>query len=139
MPTKCKAAGDPITAMARRLCAAHPEAPARTLARRLHKEAKKAITFDAAYQRIRYQFGLQGGKNRARLATPATKRAPREAGKVYAMPSSQAVPWTPHVLKVVGRVGIMSDAHVPYHSERAVAATVALGRDWYLGRRIGIG
>jgi predicted phosphodiesterase len=40
------------------------------------------------------------------------------------MPKSIAEPWTPHVLGVTGRVGILSDTHVPYHDDRAVAAAV---------------
>lgn len=40
------------------------------------------------------------------------------------MPPSHAEPWTPHVLEVAGAVGIMSDVHVPYHSETAVMAAV---------------
>lgn len=40
------------------------------------------------------------------------------------MPASVAEPWSPYELEVVGRVGILSDVHVPYHSETAVAAAV---------------
>ena len=40
------------------------------------------------------------------------------------MPKSMAEPWTPYVMKVTGPVGILSDVHVPYHSEVAVAAAV---------------
>jgi predicted phosphodiesterase len=40
------------------------------------------------------------------------------------MPKSLAESWTPHVMDVLGPVGIISDVHVPYHSEIAVAAAI---------------
>jgi len=120
MPTT---GGDAITAMARKLCKAHPDAPARTLARRLVKESNKAITLEQARSRIRAQLGVNGTKNRKRRKAVAA-RPPRKAGEIMAMPKSMAEPWTPHRMDVLGPVGILSDVHVPYHSEIAVAAAV---------------
>lgn len=114
---------DPISAMARRLCRAHPDAPARTLARRLVKEANGAITLHAARMRITRCFGVQGAHAR-KNCKPVAHRPKRQAGEVYAMPASIAEPWTPYRLKVTGPVGIISDVHVPYHSELAVKAAV---------------
>ena len=116
-------AGDVITDMARRLCKRHPDAPARTLARRLVKDSKGAITIEQARKRIARQFGVGGAKDR-KYVKPVAPRAPRQAGEQLAMPKSMAEPWTPHVLSVLGRVGIISDVHVPYHSEIAVAAAI---------------
>jgi len=115
--------GDAITEMARRICRAHPNAPARTLARRLVKESNNAITIDQARKRIQRQFGVNGAKNRKRMQ-PVAARERRKAGEILAMPRSAAEPWTPHVMKVLGPVGIISDVHVPYHSEIAVAAAI---------------
>lgn len=117
------ATADAITEMARKLCRTHPDAPARTLARRLVKEANGAITLHQARMRITRQFGVNGKRNRKDIKAVAP-RAPRKAGEIYAMPPSMAEPWTPHVMKVTGPVGILSDVHVPYHSEIAVAAAV---------------
>jgi len=117
------ASADPITQMARKLCRAHPNAPARTLARRLVKDANGAITLEQARCRIRKQFGTMGNEHR-KSTKPAAPRAPRQAGVEYAMPKSVAREWTPYVLDVLGPVGILSDVHVPYHSEIAVAAAV---------------
>lgn len=125
MPAKGTKAGDAITAIARRLVSLHPDAPARTLARRLVAESNKAITIDQAYMRIRRVLGVHGKKNRVKAAETSLYRQPRQAGEAYAMPASVAEPWTPYRLEVVGRVGIMSDVHVPYHSELAVSAAVA--------------
>jgi predicted phosphodiesterase len=114
---------DPITEMARRLAAQFPDAPARTLARRLVVDSNKALTLNQARSRIQRQFGVHGKKNRTTIKA-ASPRPKRKAGEVYSMPPSHAEPWTPHVMKVFGPVGILSDVHVPYHSEIAVTAAV---------------
>jgi hypothetical protein len=116
-------AGDPITLIAKRLAKLHPDAPALTLARRLVKESNRAITLHQARMRMQRQFGVHGKKNRK--SSPASAPRPaRLSGESIAMPKSMAEPWTPHVFKVLGPVGILSDVHVPYHSEIAVAAAV---------------
>ncbi len=112
---------DPITIMARELCKRHPEAAARTLARRLVREANGAITLEQARSRIRGQYGVIGPR---RPGKPAAKRPPRQAGVQYNLPPSKAETWEPHDLGVVGKVGVLSDIHVPYHSEIAVRAAV---------------
>lgn len=128
MPNKGQKGGDAITEMARELCRKHPDAPSRTLARRLVKECNNAITLHQARMRIQRQFGVHGAGNRkvVKAVAPRTKRV---AGEIYAMPKSMASEWTPHVMKVLGSVGIMSDVHVPYHSEIAVAAAVGFLKD----------
>jgi predicted phosphodiesterase len=40
------------------------------------------------------------------------------------MPRSQAVPWTVYDLETVGKVGILSDIHCPYHDDQALGAAV---------------
>jgi predicted phosphodiesterase len=114
--------GDEITEMARRLIAEHPDHPCRGLARMLVKEANGAITLEQARRRIARLLGVNGKQHRRECAN--TGREPRQAGVEYRMPPSMAEPWEPFVLKVVGRVGILSDVHVPYHSEVAVTAAV---------------
>lgn len=116
-------AGDPITEMARRLAELHPDTAARTLARRLVKEANGAITLEQARRRIGRQFGVQGQKNRKRMKL-IKARPKRNAGEVYSLPPSQAEAFSRYVFKVTGHVGILSDIHVPYHSEMAVKSAV---------------
>lgn len=116
-------AGDVITEMAKRICRMHPEAPTKTLARRLVRECRGAITLEQARKRISRQFGVNG-KSDLKDMRPATQRPPRTSGEQRPMPKSLAEPWTPHVMNVLGPVGIISDVHVPYHSEIAVAAAV---------------
>jgi predicted phosphodiesterase len=114
-------AGDPITKMAKDLCKRFPDAPARTLARRLVADSNGAITLESARTRIRTFFGVSG-KDKHHLAT--VKRAARKPGQGVEMPKSVAEPWLPCVLDVEGLVGILSDVHIPYHSERALEAAV---------------
>lgn len=123
MPAKGQPGGDPITEMARRLAKAHPGAPVQTLARRLVADANNAITLDQARKRMARQFGVCGEKNRRRQK-PTVAREKRQSGVEYMLPPSIAEPWTPYRLNVVGPVGIISDVHVPYHSEVAVQAAV---------------
>jgi predicted phosphodiesterase len=123
MPQKGEIGGDDLTAIARRLVTLHPNAPAKTLGRRLAAESNGALTLGQAYARIRRQFGQAGKDNRRR--TKATRPRPaRQSGAVPELPPSQAEPWLPHDLGVVGSVGVLSDVHVPYHDETAVRAAV---------------
>jgi len=115
-------AGDPMTEAAKRLVAEHPNHSARGLARMLVAESKGALTLDSARTRIRAQFGQSGRKRDRKYAT--APRPARQPGHRFAMPESKAEPWTPHDLGVVGKVGILSDIHVPYHDPIALRAAV---------------
>ena len=116
--------GDPISDIARDLAARFPKAPARTLARRLVEEANGAITLEQARGRIRGQFGVSGKRN-LKNQKPAAARPKRMAGVVYTMPPTKAETWTPFDMGIVGTIGVLSDIHVPYHSEIALGAAVA--------------
>jgi len=119
---------DPITAIAGRLAKMHPDAPVKTLARRLVRESNNAITLEQARKRMSRQFGVNGARDRKKQK-PNVVRPKRNAGEILAMPPSMAEPWTPHVMRVTGPVGILSDVHVPYHSDIAVAAAVGYLKD----------
>jgi predicted phosphodiesterase len=110
--------------MARRLVELHPDAPTRTLARRLVEETGGALTLDQARKRIGRLFGVNGKQDRRKTEDKAAFRAPRPSGLVVEMPVSRAEAWLPHDLGVVGRVGVLSDVHVPYHDETALRAAV---------------
>lgn len=115
------ATGDEITRMAARLCAKFPQHPSRTLARKLVDDCGGAITLEQARARIRHQFG----RNNKRMAkrTPLT-RAKRNPGEGVPMPLSVAKPWQPAEMQITGLIGIISDVHVPYHSEMALGTAV---------------
>lgn len=117
------AAPDDITAIAKNLVRKYPTHPARSLAKRLVEESNHAITLEQARSRIRFQFG-QCGKKNFRTKNAAAKRVARKPGQGVEMPASKAEAWEPYVLDVVGIVGILSDIHVPYHSELALQSAV---------------
>lgn len=120
--------GDAITDMARDLARRFPDVPAQTLARRLVKESNNAITLHQARMRMQRQFGVHGAKHRRKI-NAAAPRAKRQPGVIYSMPPSMAEPWSPHRMDVLGPIGILSDVHVPYHSEIAVAAAIGFLKD----------
>jgi predicted phosphodiesterase len=116
-------AGDDITRMAIEIIRQYPDHPARSLARRLVEAANGAITLDAARSRIRQQLGQCGDKNRKRPASGLERQA-RSPGEGVAMPSSRAAKWEPYDPQLTGLWGVLSDIHVPYHSEVALRAAV---------------
>jgi len=112
---------DPINAIVLQLLTDHADAPARTLARRLVAETNGALTLEQARSRIRNATGNNGTERRKHATKPRPARKP---GQGVAMPPSKAEPWKPYVLDVVGTIGILSDIHVPFHDETALAAAV---------------
>lgn len=112
---------DPIQRMARNIIARYPDHPARSLARALVEKTKNAITLEAARSRMRRELGVS--TNNGRRAT-AFKRAPRGPGEGIAAPPSIAKPWLPYEFPAAGPIGIISDIHLPYHSDAALAAAV---------------
>jgi predicted phosphodiesterase len=125
MTRKGELGGDDITAIARQLAATHPDAPVKTLARRLVKECNGAITLTAAERRIGRQFGRSGERSRNQMAATAVAVRPaRSSGWSPEMPPSKADRWEPYRLEATGVVGVLSDIHVPYHDEVALRAAV---------------
>jgi predicted phosphodiesterase len=114
------ALGDEITAIVRDIVARHPDAPARTLARRVVEESNGALTIEQARSRVRKTLGLNGEDSRRSATTKELHREVRRAGERVAMPPSQAEPWEPYDLGIIGKVGVLSDIHVPYHDETAL-------------------
>lgn len=117
------AGADAITEMARDLARKHPDAPIKTLARRLMHETGNALTINQARLRMARCFGKQGAHSRRRIK-PVIDRPHRQAGVEYAMPPSKAESWTPYDIGVTGTVGVLSDIHVPYHDETALRVAV---------------
>lgn len=122
---------DAIHEIVSRLVAAHPDAPAQTLARRLIAECNGALTLNQANCRIRRAFGVMGKMQRAEATNRSAFRPPRQAGEVPQLPPSKADPWEPFTLEP-GTIGVLSDIHVPYHDETALRAAV----DCLAGERV---
>lgn len=104
---------------AERLCREYPDAPSRTLAKRLADEF--GCTIEQGRSHIRTARGANGKEQRQ---YSVAKRPKGKAGWKPSMPESMAEPWTPFELDGVSRVGIISDVHIPYHSEVAFEAAV---------------
>ena len=104
------------------LCSKFPDAPNLGLAKRAKKERPESFaTIEHARNMIRIIRGAHGTKN-ARLATQ--KRPKGKAGQAPKMPPSLAEPF--EVFEIDSeRCGIISDVHIPYHSEVAFGAAVA--------------
>jgi predicted phosphodiesterase len=114
---------DDITRMAIEIIRQYPDHPARSLARRLVEAANGAITLDSARSRIRFQLGQSGVRKRKSGAT-GFERPSRQPGEGVAMPVSKAAAWEPFDPQLPGLWGVLSDIHVPYHSEVALKAAV---------------
>jgi hypothetical protein len=118
------AKANPIGDLADDLIRKFPGHTARGLARRLVGDSNQAITLEQARSVIRSRLGQNGKSNRREVRRDDLRRPARQPGQMVAMPASKAEAWNHHDFGVVGRVGILSDIHVPYHDERAVAAAV---------------
>lgn len=115
--------------LARKLSAEHPDAPTKTLARRLYNEnIERFPTFDAAYCCMRRARGNHGNHNRNRSVVTPERRPNGKAGWVAECPPSHAEDWSPFDLGAGVRVLSLSDAHVPYHEPKAITAAVEYAR-----------
>lgn len=113
----------PARLEAEKLCRKFPDTPSRTLAKRIAAECK--MTIDQARSTVRRIRGTCGNRAR-RLSTDKTLFQPkRKAGEKPQLPPSLAKKWEPFELGTGITVGILSDVHIPYHDEQALAAAVA--------------
>ena len=115
-------------AAARRIIKLFPEASAKSLARRLKADLNNSNTLESCRSIVRRALGQNGDERRAIAKSENLTRPARKPGQNRPpppeMPESLATAWSPFVLGVVGQVGILSDIHVPYHSPKALAASV---------------
>lgn len=121
--------------LARTLCEKFPDAPTKTLARRLYDENKEQFSgLEAARSAVRGVRGNCGkrGTGAGKSRTKATHLKPNgEAGWVPACPPSLAEPWEPYILPTPCRVLSLSDAHIPYHTPKAIEAAVEFAKREY--------
>lgn len=115
--------GRPKTARqikAEKLVEDFPDTPNRTLAKRLAAEFNCPL--EQARSQIRYARGNFGGKRRKHSTT---RRPNGKAGWKPKMPPSLSETWEPFTLGAK-RAAVISDVHIPYHSELAFGVAV----DW---------
>lgn len=108
---------------AERLCKKFPDAPSRTLAKRIASECK--VTVETARASVRIVRGQHGNSKRQKTGDKSLFRPARKAGEKPQLPPSLCEKWEPFDLGCSVRVGVISDLHIPYHDERAVAEAVA--------------
>jgi predicted phosphodiesterase len=104
------------------LCRKFPDAPNRTLAKRIAQECK--CTIEQARATIRRIRGAIGSNHRKKTTDKSLFRPRGKAGTKPQLPPSLAKKWEPFELGTDITVGILSDVHVPYHDEQALAAAV---------------
>lgn len=104
---------------AERLCKAMPGAASRTLAKKLADSHQ--VTIEQARTMVRKARG-NCGATRAKYAT--SPRPNGIAGTKPQMPPSIAEPWLPVELGNGIKVAVLSDIHIPYHSEVALKSAV---------------
>jgi predicted phosphodiesterase len=108
---------------AEKLCRKFPDAPSRTLAKRIAAECK--CTIEQARTTIRRMRGAVGSNHRKKTTDKSLFRPKGKAGQKPQLPPSLAKKWEPFELGTDITVGILSDMHVPYHDEQALASAVA--------------
>jgi predicted phosphodiesterase len=109
--------------IAEELCKKFPEASNHGLARRLAKENPTCFTHETARSIIRTIRGANGKRNR-KVATQLRPKGKADAVQLKP-PKSIAEEWVPFDLGNDIRVGVISDVHIPYHSETAFETAVS--------------
>lgn len=113
----------PARLAAEKLCRKFPETPSRTLAKRVAAEQK--VSIESARQMVRNIRGANGDEHRKKASDKSLYQPKRQAGQKPQLPPSLAKKWEPFELGTGITVGILSDVHIPYHDEQALAAAVA--------------
>lgn len=116
----------PVQRAALALCKKFPDAPARTLARKLHADNPALFpNVERARDAVRIVFGAHGKKHR-HIPSAKLKRPGRKAGEVPPLPESVATSWEPFVLDA-RRTLCLSDLHLPHHDTSAIEAALKFG------------
>lgn len=110
----------------------HPEAGARTIARmayELNPGCWKRL--ENARSTVRHLLGVNGAKERERAKDKSLHRAPRPAGWGCTIPSAiiELKGWKAFELSGKRRTLVVSDAHIPFHSEEALSLALDYGRE----------
>ena len=108
-----------------------PDAPAKTLARKLYREHPECwTTLTACYSAVRRQFGVAGSRCRETCAAAKkTFREPRKAGWSDVIPEAlvELDGWAPITIPGPHRALILSDLHIPFHDVGALEVALEWG------------
>lgn len=111
--------------IAREYARKYPEAPARSLARRIMTENPGLFaTLETARRAVSAAFGQSVGRVKAEIPRPARTPGQGQKPPKYELPESQEETWEPFDLKS-GRIGYLSDLQIPYHNLPALKAAIA--------------
>jgi predicted phosphodiesterase len=109
-----------------------PEAPIRSLANKMYEENKEAfVNWESARNSLRYIEGKKGNANRASAAKnfPESLRTePRPINPFEDLPKSDKKERKPYVVSGK-RILFLSDIHIPYHDEEALALALQYGKE----------
>jgi predicted phosphodiesterase len=119
-----------ITEKATELCQQFPNTPSMALARILEREVSKHtdITFNQAYDRIRYRRGSKTIAKRRGMKPIANHLEERPAAMPMPKPKTEFKDWQIRKLNA-RKVLILSDVHVPYHDEKALEIAIETGKE----------
>lgn len=104
------------------LCSKFPETANLTLAKRLAKDHPEAFSVESARSLIRMIRGATGKRMKPFATQPRSKGT---AGQLPPIPPSLAEPWKTFDIKGKTRCGIISDLHLPYHSDVAIETALS--------------
>lgn len=108
-----------------------PDAPARTLGRKLFTENPAMFkSVEDGRDVVRGVLGLVGDGHRKQRSTKELFRKPRKAGEIPKMPESLAKAWEPFVVEGCKKVLVLSDIHVPFMDNEAVDAALTYGETY---------
>lgn len=114
------------SARAEELVRKFPDAPKKTLARKLYAEfPAHYANLESARKTILRITGCNGTSEKRFAKHPRPKG---KAGWKPECPPSAAEPWVPVQIDGPAKVLCLSDIHVPYHSREAVQAAVTYGK-----------
>jgi predicted phosphodiesterase len=108
--------------IAEELCAKYPDHSNLGLAKKLRAENPECFSsVDSARVVVRLIRGAMGNKRKSEATQPRPKG---KAGTIPKQPPSLAEAWLPFDLGSDITVGVISDTHIPYHSEVAFYSAV---------------
>jgi predicted phosphodiesterase len=113
----------------KRMIQDNPDAPTKTLARRLllaHPKWFKDL--ESARRCLRYYRGNAGQRTRGIKVNAETHRPNGKAGWKPSLPPSLAEPWERYELPCPAKILCLSDVHIPYHDAKAVEAAIAYAK-----------
>lgn len=111
--------------LAAEYCRATPDAPTRTVAKRLYADhGERFANLESARKSVLQVRGRNGKQKAHQKHTGVVPRDAQPSGWKPECPPSSAEPWGPVQIDGPARILSLSDLHVPYHDRDAIVAAV---------------